>query len=468
VAALNPAIAQAMTRLGSRIESFNKTVSGRILTAAITVALMTAAVKGAAMLKDVVLAQHFGAGDALDAFYVALLLPNFLSGTVGESFGASFIPIYIELRETEGKESAQRMLSSLVCCGLLAFLCLAVVLALTSGLVLPFMGSGFDPAKIALAKILIAPLLLWLGISGINALAHAALNTQDQFGVSGIAPIMTPLLIIATLIAFASRWGVYAVSVGSCLGAIADLALCAFALRGLGISLVPRWHGFSPALLRVFGQFAPMLGGALLMGSATVVDQAMAGMLTPGSVAALNYGGKLLTIPMWVGVHSLSVAVFPSLSRLSARRDWAEMRRVLRTYASLVLLISVPITFVLVRYSEPLVSLVFQRGAFTQHDARLVSHVQALLSLQLPFYALGILYVRALSALKHNQVLLWGTVINVILNAVLNVLFMRTMGLPGIALSTSVVYLISCGFLWFWLERLLSAHEAQTLCPVYN
>jgi putative peptidoglycan lipid II flippase len=461
MAALNPSISQVLTRLGNRIDSLNRTINGRILAATFTVAAMTAVVKAAAMLKDIVLAHRFGAGDALDAFYVALLLPNFLSSTVGESFGASFIPVYMELRETEGNAVAQRLLSTLTCCSLVIFLGLAVALGLFGGSVLPLMGSGFDPAKIALAKTLSVPLLIGLGLCGVNALSHAALNTHNQFGISGVAPIMTPVLIIATL-AFGSQWGVYAVAIGTCLGGVADLILCWLALRHLGISLGPRWYGLSPALRKVFGQFAPLLAGGLLMGSATVVDQAMAGMLSQGSVTALNYATKLLTLPMWIGVHSLSVAVFPSLSQLSARSDWAGMRHVLRTYARLILLVSVPITFVLVRYSEPLVALIFKGGVFTEHDVRLVARVQMLLSLQLPFYALAILWVRALSALKHSHILMWGTVINVIANALLNILFMRILGLPGIALSTSIVYVISCGFLWLKLERLLKSHESET------
>src|SRR5216683_1704907 len=424
----------------TRIRSFNQSINGRIFTAA----------------------HRFGAGDALDAFYAALLLPNFLTSAVGESFGTSFLPVYIELRETQGSHVAQRMLSSLACCGLAAFLGLSLLLALFCGYLLPFIGSGFDQAKLGLAQALSIPLLMWLGLCGINALWHAALNADERFAVSAITPILSPLFVIVTLVGFASRWGVYAVAVGSFLGGVADLIFCGIALRRAGISLLPRWYGLSPALLKVFRQFAPIVAGTLLMGSATVVDQTMAGMLSSGSVAALNYANKLLTVPIWVGVHSLSVAVVPSFSQLSARGDWAGMRHVLRTYARLIILVSLPLTFVLIRYSEPLVGLFFQGGAFTAQDVRVVGRVQMLLSLQLPFFALGILYVRALSALKHSQVLMWGTIINVVVNAVLNIVLMRIMGLAGIALSTSVMYGVSCGFLWLMLERVLISHEAQT------
>jgi putative peptidoglycan lipid II flippase len=465
---LNSTPTQVFTRLTNRIGSFSRSVNGRIFSAALTVATMTVAVKVVAMFKDIVLAHHFGAGDALDVFYIALLVPNFLSSAVGEAFGNSFIPVYIELRETQGDETAQRMLSSLTCCSLAAFVGISVILAISYGGLLPVIGSGFDQAKLGLARVLLMPLLMWLGLCGITALWHSVLVAHERFSVSAIAPILTPLAIIATLVGFASRWGVYAVAVGTLLGGFGDLIFCGVALRRPGLSLLPRWYGFSPALFKVFRQFAPMLNSNLLMGSATVVDQTMAGMLNPGSVAAFNYANKLVTVPIWIGVNSLSMAVFPSLSRLSAREDWPGMRHVLRTYSWLVLLLSLPLTFILVRYSEPLVALVFKGGKFTVYDVRLVAHVQMLLCLQILPYALGILYVRALSALKHNQVMMWGTVINIVVNAVLNLVFMRIIGLPGIALSTSFVYLISCGFLWFMLDRVLRRHEARSMNRVYQ
>ena len=101
-------------------------------------------------------------------------------------------------------------------------------------------------------------------------------------------------------------------------------------------------------------------------------------------------------------------------------------------------------------------------------SADLVARVQMLLVLQLPFYATGILYVIAIQALKRNQILMWGTVISVSLNIILNYLFMKVLGLPGIALSTSVVYAVSFCYLGIMLKRLIREREADaaSLSPV--
>jgi len=85
--------------VAGRIARFRQSVSGRILVAAVTVAGLASVVKIASLAKEMLIARRFGAGDALDAFYVACLLPAFLSGVVGESFNAAFIPTYIEVRK---------------------------------------------------------------------------------------------------------------------------------------------------------------------------------------------------------------------------------------------------------------------------------------------------------------------------------------------------------------------------------
>lgn len=454
-------------RLKQRALEFRGSTSGRILSAATTVAMTTAVVKFASLAKDVVVARRFGTGDGLDAFYIAILVPTFLVGIFGESFRAALVPVYVELHEAEGKKAAERLLSNIGACSLVALLGISLPVLLFRPQLLPLLASGFAGSKQITTELLIGAVLALLPLWGLTSLWRAALTAHDKFAVPSLAPITKPALMLVAVLTLSWRWGVYSLVAGAYLGAFADLMVCGQALVRAGISPWPRWHGFDVPLRRVLWQCAPLVGGMLMMGSTTVVDQSMAAMLGGGSVSALNYANKLLTLPMWVGVHSMSVAVFPSFSKLSARRDWGEMRTVLSTYTRLILLLSVPFTLLLYEYSEPLVKIIFGGGAFTGKDIHLVGRVQALLCLQLPFFALGILYVRAISAIKRNQILMWGTAISVTANAGLNVLFMRMMGLPGIALSTSVVYVLSFLYLRFMLFRVLSQHETDETAISY-
>ena len=111
--------------------------------------------------------------------------------------------------------------------------------------------------------------------------------------------------------------------------------------------------------------------------------------------------------------------------------------------------------------------MLFQRGAFTPIDTLKVSQVQALLVLQLPFYVIGILIVRLISSLKANSILMWGCVMNSVLNVLLNYVLMQWLQVAGIALSTTIVIMTSSVYLGLMLLRLLREREnAQIVAAV--
>jgi len=435
-------------------------VNGRIFAAAVMIAGLASLVKLATLGKEMLVARCFGVGDALDAFYVAFLLPSFLIGIIIGSCNEAFIPTYIEVRENEGIDAAQRVFSSAAVLNLVVLVALSVVLATSQRWVLPLLASGFAPSKLALSRVLLFVLLASLSLSGLSALWRAVLNAHGCFGLAATGPILIPLMIALLLLISRAAWRIYALALGSVLGVAGELAVNGYGLWRRGMPLVPRWYGLDGRLRQVLAQAVPAVAGAVLMGSTTLVDQAMAAMLPSGSVSALNYANKLIPMLLGIGSSSLSMAVLPAFSKLSANRDWQGMRHILSSYTRLILLVTVPLTVTLIAFSERLVMLFFQRGAFTPENAHLVAHVQSLLSLEVPFFSMSILYVNAICALKRNNILMWGTTISVVENVVLNYVFMKMFGLPGIALSTSMVLMTAFSYLHFMGRRALREQEA--------
>ena len=195
--------------------------------------------------------------------------------------------------------------------------------------------------------------------------------------------------------------------------------------------------------------------GLDLMGGTTVVSQSMAAMLGPGSVSALAYGSKVMNLLLGIGAVAVSTAVLPHFSHLVATTDWRSLRHTLVTYSRFLLIASLPVTAVLVYFSEPLVAALFQRGAFTEADTHLVGQVQAMYLLQVPLYVVGMLFVRLISALKANHLMMWGNVINLAICIVLTYFLMQRFGVTGVALATSLMYIFSVGFLLLVSMRLM-------------
>lgn len=424
-----------------------RSVNRRIFAAMITVGGFTFLVKLAAAAKEVVVAHQFGTRDALDAFLIAFLLPSFAINVVAGSFNAALIPTFIEVREQDGQEAAQQLFSSIMVWSTALLIAVSAILGLTASYVLPILGSGFLLEKLVLTRSLFYLLLPVLLISGLITIWAAILQARERFALAAAAPVMMPVITVVTILALGKVLGIYALAIGVVGGFTLEAALLAWGLKHQGFSLIPRWHGMSPPTSQVMKQYAPMVAGAFLMSSTNLVDQSMAAMLGPGSVSILSYGNKVVAFTLSIASVAMSTAIFPHFSRMVANRDWSSITHTLRTYLCLIVLVSIPVSALLAYFSEPLVRVIFERGAFTQMDTHNVAQVQAMYVLQIAFYLSGILFVRLISAMKGNWVLMCSAILSFPLNIILNIVLMRYMGVSGIALSTSLVYAVSLAFL---------------------
>lgn len=420
------------------------TANRKIFQAAAVVAVLSGFVLLGSIAKELVVAKWFGRGDALDAYVIAFLLPSFLVNLVSGSVNSALIPTFIQVRATEGKEAAQRLFSGVMLWTLVLLVGVSILVGLSAPYTMALLGSGFNPEKLLLTRHLLYVLLPFVTLSGLVTLWTSVLNAGERFALPALLPIFSPVLVIVFLWLAGNRWGIYALAFGLVSGMAAQTLVLARVLRSHGLHLSLRWQGMDGNLRQVASQCVPMIAGSLLMGSTDLIDQSMSAMLEPGSVAALNYAKKVVSIFAVVGVIPLSTAVLPYFSQMVAHRDWSGCRHTLKTYSRLILLVTVPITAGLVLFSHPLIKLMFQRGAFAATDTSVVSHVLAFLSLQIPFYILGNMGVRMISALKHNSWLTAIAGINMVLNIALNWILMKYAGVAGIALSTSLVYLVSC------------------------
>lgn len=415
----------------------------RIFSGMVIVVMMSLIVKVMAAGKELIVADYFGTTHVVDAFLFAYLLPAFLINILAGSFSSAVMPTYIRTRDNKGRQVADRLFSSLLLVGVLFLLVATIILAMLGPILLALLASGFNQHTLALTQTLFYCLLPILLLTGLGHLFSTIINANERFAVVALVPAITPVCMIIALLTLANKWGIYALVVGSVLGAGLELFILVISAAGKNIPVFPRWYGMTEELRTVIGQYSPMIAGAFLMSSTGLVDQSMAAMLAPGSVATLNYANKVVAMILGIGSMALGTAVLPYFSNLVANKDWAGLQHTFKTYARLILLITLPVTVLLFVFSEPIVQLLFQRGAFTAQDTYQVSQTQAFYVLQLPFYMLGILGVRLISSLAKNEILMKIALVTLPLNILLNYLFMQWIGVSGIALSTVIVYIAS-------------------------
>jgi len=185
----------------------------------------------------------------------------------------------------------------------------------------------------------------------------------------------------------------------------------------------------------------------LVMTGSALVDQSLAARLGSGSVAALSYGTRLLGVLVVIGPTAMGTAVLPHISAAAVLAEPAALRQTLTRYGFFVLAVILPVTAGFIYFSEPIIRVLFQKGAFDAAATHLVSTVQKAALLQLPIAVLLALEIRLSSARKANRLLYRVAGLSLLLTVVLDVLFMRWWGVVGIALAGFGTRLVSSLYL---------------------
>ena len=423
-----------------------------IVTQTLGVGAITVMVKTAGASKAVFLARFFGSSKDLDAYLIAFLIPSLLSDAMSGALVPALVPSFVDADGLGGRNSASGIYSYSLRRALLLMVLLAGCLAFLAAFASPLGLSGLKlECELLLIMVPILPL------SAVNGVWRSLLNARRRFFIAAMAPALTPLVIIGLLFCWRGSFGVYALALGTTAGIAAELLVLGAAVHHLGYPIAPPAMAAPSAAHSIHTQYRALVASNFLVGGSAFINQALAATLGSGSISIFNFGTRLITVLLAIGPVSLSTVILPSLSEISAERDWRRLRRSVFKYVLLCLAVVIPVTVGLIPFSEPITRLLFHRGAFGEADTKAVAVVQACSLLQLPVATVLTIVTRLVASLKVNQILVPCSVFGIVANAVLDYLLMRRYGVAGIALATTVVWTLMLGLLSYLLFRSVHA-----------
>ncbi len=403
-------------------------------------------------VRDLVTAFALGAGPLADAFFVAFRLPNLLRRLFGEgSLTMAFVPVYTRTREESGEAEAHAMARSIMAWLLLILGLVTAVAILGARPLVMLIAPGFadDPAVLDVTADLTRicfPYILF--VSGM-ALCMGILNSSGRF----LAPAAAPCALNVVLIA-AALIGVYGglsvphcLAVGVLVAGAAQLALQQPSLRRAGFSWRGPWSWRHRGVRRTGLLMLPTVFGAAVYQINIVIGTMLASFLAAGSISYLYYADRLVQFPLGVFGVAVSTAALPSLSSLAARADMDGFKDTLNASLRLTLFISLPAAAGLMALSGPIVSLLFQRGAFDAHAVSATSWALVAYGAGLPAFALVRPLVSAYYAVQDTKTPVRVGVVCLIVYVVTGVALMRPLDHVGLALATTVSSWVNAGLL---------------------
>jgi len=425
--------------------------------AAGTVGFFTLLSRILGLVRDMVLARFFGAGMAADAFFVAFRIPNLLRRLFAEgSLTIAFIPIFTEYLTTRTRKDAFELARAVLT--LLALILVIVTLfgVLFSPWIVRIQAFGFGGSgvKYDLTVFLTRMIFPYIFFISLVAFFMGVLNSLRHFAAPAAAPIFLNVGIIGAAYLISPRCSepIVGVAFGVLIGGILQVALQIPWVFKEGLKVFPQWQPDHPAVKRIGLLMLPAVFGSAVYQLNSYIGTLLASFLVEGSVSWLYYADRLVQFPLGVFAIAISTAALPALSTQAAKNDLDQFGDTLSHSLRLVLFIALPSTVGLIILGEPIIRVLFERGAF---DARsTVMTNQALF-----FYALGLwafsgirVAVSGFYALQDTKTPVKVSVLAFVANLIFSLALIQPLKHGGIALALSLASALQFCLLIFFLR----------------
>ncbi len=429
----------------------------------LTVGGWTLLSRGAGFARDMMMAAYLGAGPIADAFNVAFSLPNMFRRFFAEgAFNMAFVPMYA--KKLEAGEDANGFARDAFN-GMAAIL---MVFSVIGTLAMPWlvyaMASGFAGDQRYDLAVLYGQIgFCYIMFISLVALLSGVLNAHGHFTEAGFVPVLMNLIFIAAmLIAAQIGWDMgltlaWTVPVTG----IAQLAFTWYSAHKLGFKFSPRWPTITPELKRLATIAAPaVLAGGVVQINLLVGRQVAS--YTEGAVSWLVYADRLYQLPLGVVGIAIGTVLLPDLSRRLRAGDEAGGRESFNRGTEFALALTLPAAAALIAIAMPLVSVLYQRGAFGGEDATNTALVLAIYGAGLPAFVLHKVYQPLYYAREDSRSPFHFAVISMVVNAVIAVGLMPYIGFAAAALATTVAAWTMAFQLWFGTRTMGDAARFDT------
>lgn len=422
------------------------------------VSLMTFISRMMGFVRDMVLANFFGAQAGMDAFFVAFRIPNFMRRLFAEgAFAQAFVPTLAEYQKTKAPDDV-RVFIARISGYLTTVLSIVTVIGIIASPVIIFLfapGFGHGGERAELATMMLRITFPYLMLISLTAMSGAILNTYGYFGVPSITPVFLNICLILAAFylcpvlpipVYGLAWGVF----------IAGVVQLLFQLPFLyqkNLLIKPQVVRNDDGVKKVMKLMVPALFGVSIAQLNLMVDSIFASFLKVGSVSWLFYTDRLTDFPLGVFGVAISTVILPHLSRRHAEQNLEQYSRALDWGLRLILLIGIPAGLGLSLYAMPLIASCFAYGKFQVYDV--VQTQKSLMTLGAGVPAFMMIKVLASGFYARQDI---STPVKVgalamIVNTILCFVFVWHMQHAGLTLASALAGYVNCGILLVLLLR---------------
>lgn len=409
------------------------------------------AARGLGLVRDILIANALGTGHVAEAWLVAFRIPNLLGFHLATgAFNPVFVPVLNEYLERRGRAETRHLVSAATTAFALLLLAAMVLgMVFAAGIVrISAWGFAEVPGKIEFTAHLMRWCFTYLFMVGLGTIFLAILQSLNDFRSSALAPVVTNIVVIASILFVCPRFGetdeqwVRGLIVGTVLAGVAQVAVHVPGLIRQG--MLPRWlldlgH---PGVRKMFRLMPPTLLGVGVTQLSILTTTFLASFLAPGALASLEYATRVVQFPYVICASAFTAAVLPVLSRQSARGDTEGFRRMLDQTLRATVFLMLPVSALFSVLSAEIARLLFERGAFSAESTLTTATALSFVSPIMVTDSLLRILIISFFARQDTRTPVRVAVVTYVATVIMAVVLMSPLGIRGLAIALAAAPLL--------------------------
>ncbi len=406
-------------------------------------------------MREVVNAKYYGTRWEMDTFLAAATIPTILFGVFNGALVSALVPTFSEYLAHKNEEEAWTLASTTLNILAIVVTSCAILGFFTARWYVPLIAHGFPAPQMGVAIRMtqwLMPSIVAVSLSGVLS---AMLNAYQRFRSAALVGVAVNVVTIAVVVTRNHSMGIYALVLGTTLGLIAQMLvqLPSFVSIGKYRPIIDLHH---PGLKKIWLLLGPIIVGSAAGQLALFFDRFFASTLAPGYIAGMNYATKLVNFPQQIFAAAIATVIFPLLAAQFARDNRRGVARSVVTGLRLVNFITIPSACALIVLARPMVQALFERGTFQAGATDLTASLLPYAAIGLVALAANIVLTRCCFACKETMWPVAISVVTVLLNVLLSLVWLPSLGARGLLLANSTSQTVQAILLLVLTARLVA------------
>lgn len=402
--------------------------------------------------RELALTYVYGASASADAYITAVSIPTVLFASVATSLATTFIPLFYEVDNIRGREKSLSFANNvfnivIIISGLLAIFGFIFAEPLVKVFAMNFVGEKLELA-VSFTKIMIFG-VIFIGLSNVMT---SWLQINGNFTIPGMIGFPFNIFIILGII-LSGKGNIEIMAVGTLVGLASQFFLqLPFAIKygykyRLYINIKDEY------IKKMILLIVPVFIGVGVNQINAVIDRSLASTLGDGVITVLNSANRLNLFVTGLFISTIAAVIYPMLSKLSNENNKEKFAESVARSVNSVVLLTIPISVGAIVLAEPVVRIVFERGAFSSQATHMTAIALACYSIGMIGFGLRDILSKVFYSLKDTKTPMINGALAMIMNIVLNLVFINFLGYAGLAIATSLSAIICIVLLFRSLKK---------------